>query len=95
MPSCRRPSCAQPGAESDRLEQIHGALFEHARPHPLDDVLRGPPLQDRRIDAEAVQQVAEHQTGRSAADDTDLGAGGRVAPIRVRARLYFESPEPT
>ena len=65
----------QPLAHARRVDQIHGPLLEHAGADALDHVIAGAALEDHRIDAHAVQQVTEHQPGRTAADDADLGAG--------------------
>jgi hypothetical protein len=64
---------AQPIAEAGRRHQIHGALFEHPRAHPLSDVLTAAPLDHDRIDAVALEEVRQHQAGRSRTDDRDLG----------------------
>ena len=55
------------------MQQIDGALLEHARPHPIDHVLAAAVLDDDRIDAVQMQQLAEQQPGRTRADDADLG----------------------
>ena len=66
----------QPLAHAGLCEQVHGRLLEHAGPHAFDHVFFGAALEDHRVDALQVQQLTEHQTGRAAADDADLGAVG-------------------
>ena len=67
---------AQAVADADRVHQIDRALLEHAGAHALDHVVPAAVLDDDRIDAVQVQQVAEHQPGGSGADDADLCAYG-------------------
>ena len=54
--------------------QVHRALLQHARAHPIFDVLAAAALQNDRLDASQVQQMREHQAGRSRPDNTDLGS---------------------
>ena len=85
MPSWRRPSRASRSPTPDLAHQVDGALLEHAGAHALDDVLLAAILEDDRIDAAQVQQMAEHQSGRSGADDADLGAREHDRGVRIRA----------
>ena len=76
MPSCRSPSRASRSPTPTSRMQIDRALLEHAGAHALDDVVPAAVLEDDRVDALEVQQVAEHQPGGAGADDADLCAGG-------------------
>ena len=59
------------------VEQIHRALFEHARADALLHVLARLALDHDRVDALQVEQVRENQAGRSGSDDADLRAKSR------------------
>jgi len=63
----------QPVGQPDLGEQVDGAVFEHAGPDPPLDVRPAVVLQHDRVDAGEVQQVGEDESGRSGADDADLG----------------------
>ena len=65
---------ALPHAHLD--QQVHGALLEHSGAHALLDVLAVAGLEDHRLDAAQVQQLAEHEPGRARPDDADLSALG-------------------
>ena len=60
--------------EAGLPEHVHGALLEHARPHPLLDVLAAAVLEHDGLDALEAEQVGEQEPGRPCADDPDLGA---------------------
>ena len=64
----------KPLAHAGLCEQVHGALLEHAGPDAFDHVFLGAALEDHRVDPLQMQQVTEHQAGRAAAYDADLGA---------------------
>ncbi len=63
-------------ADADLRHEIDRALLEDARAHALDHVLLAAVLDDDRVDALPVEQVPEHEPGRTCADDGDLGAKG-------------------
>ena len=73
-PRVRHPFARQPVAHAGVPHQIRRPLFEHPGPDAFDDVIAGPVLDDHRIDAVAVQQMAQHQAGGPGADDADLRA---------------------
>ena len=58
-------------------EEVDRALLEQPGAHALLDVLAAAALEHDRLDALAVQQVAEQQPGGAGADDGDLGAHPR------------------
>ena len=64
----------KPLAHAGLCEQVHGGLLEHSGPDAFDHVFLGAALEDHRVDALQMQQLTEHQAGRAAADDADLGA---------------------
>ncbi|PAV93217.1 hypothetical protein WR25_22854 [Diploscapter pachys] len=53
-------------------QQLDRALFEHAGTDAPQHIVRGLALDDQRIDAGVVQQLAEQQAGRAGADDCNL-----------------------
>ncbi len=55
-------------------QQVHRALLEHPRAHARLHVAALTGLEHHRLDAEAVEQVAEDQAGRACAHDGHLGA---------------------
>ena len=61
-------------ADASFDHQIDRALFQHARPHAIFNVLAAAALQNNRLNARQVQQMGEHQAGRSRPDNTDLGS---------------------
>ena len=85
------PLALQPVAQAGARQQVDRALLEHAGAHPLDDVLFRAALEDHRVDPVPVQQMPEHESGRPAADDADLGTE-RSERSRHRGPegLYFE-----
>ena len=54
-------------------KRVDGALFQHARPDPVLDVVAAAGLDHHGLDAAQVQQVGQQQPGRPRADDRDLG----------------------
>ena len=61
------------GIHARLTQQRHGAGLEHAGADAAEHVVGGLPLQDHRVDAGAMQQLAEQQAGGASADDRDLG----------------------
>src|SRR3954469_12066016 len=59
-------------AEADGVQQIHGALFEHARAYALDNVFLTARFQYDGVDTAEVKKVCEKQSGRPAANDCNL-----------------------
>ena len=64
----------QPLAHARLGEQIHRALLQHARAHPLFGMFAGLSFDHYGIDAFEMEQGREDQAGRPGSDDTDLGA---------------------
>ena len=62
----------QPIADARVAQEIDRALLEHPGAHALDDVILAAILEDDRIDAGEVQQVAQQQARGAGADDCDL-----------------------
>ena len=60
-------------------QSVDRALLQHPGALALFDVLPGPGLQDDTVDARAVQQPGQEQTGGAAADDADRRTHGRHA----------------
>ena len=75
MPSwrCRR---AASGRTPRSRDQVDRALLQDPGADRLLDLVAGPHVDRRPTRCRAVQQVRQHQPGRSGADDRDLGAGG-------------------
>ena len=73
MPWWTSPSRCSRSPTPVALEQVDGALLQHAGPHALLDVLAGAAFEHDRLDALAGQEVGEHQPGRPGPDDGDLG----------------------
>ena len=74
------PFAVHPLADADGAEEIHGALLEHACALSTLDVRTISVLDDDRVDAGAMEQMAKCEPGRSGADDGDL----RASPCVVR-----------
>jgi hypothetical protein len=54
------------------MQQIDGPLLEDTRTHAIDHVLTATVLDDDGVDPVQMQEMAQHEPGRSCADDTDL-----------------------
>ena len=67
-------------AQAGFIQQVDGALLQHAGPDTLLDVLPAPGLDHHRLDALQVQQVRQHQTGRAGAHDSNLSVHAPVTP---------------
>ena len=75
--------------------QIHRALFQHAGAHAIFDVLAAAALQNNRLDAGQVQQMGEHQAGRSGPDNTDLGSHSAFLTYQwITGRVELEEMAP-
>jgi len=90
-----------PLADADRAKEIDSALLEHACALPSLDVRAVAVLDDDRVDAGTMEQMAEREPGRSGADDGDLGASplcchskeaSRAIPLAVRGVCPLMSP---
>ena len=62
----------QPRRDADLVQQADGALFEHARANPPEDVVAVLALENDVVDAVAMQQLSEQQARRASADDGNL-----------------------
>ena len=58
-------------------QQIGRSLLEDSGANALFDIVPASALEDDRLDALAIQQVRQHQAGRSGADDPDLRRTGQ------------------
>src|SRR6185503_8230132 len=68
---------AQAGAsqsctDTHRVQQVHCPLLQDSRSHAVDDVVAAAVLDDDRVDAIQMQQMAKQQPGRACANDPDL-----------------------
>src|SRR4029453_5801225 len=61
----------EPAAKARLPHAIHRVLLEDAGPHALDHVRLAADVHGDRLDAGALEQVAEKQPGRAGADDPD------------------------
>ena len=61
-------------AHARLVQQIHGHLLQHPGADAAQHIVRALALDQHRINARAVQQLAQQQTGRACAHDSDLGA---------------------
>src|SRR5205814_5807107 len=59
-------------AHAGRRQEIGRPLFQHAGSHAPFDVVTTPGLEHHRLDAQAMEQVRQHEPGRSRTDDPDL-----------------------
>ena len=66
-----------------RLQQIDGPLLENPRPDAIDHVFTAAILDDDRIDAIDMKEMAEQQARGSGANDTYLRPGGAHAYARL------------
>jgi hypothetical protein len=61
-------------------EEVDDALLDHAGSDARLDVLTAPVLENHRLDALALQEVAQREPGWPGADDAHLGACGAHGP---------------
>jgi hypothetical protein len=61
-------------ADAEFVHELHCVVFEQAGADALFDVLAGVELEDDGLDAEALEEEREKETGWSGANDGDLGA---------------------
>src|SRR3954465_985877 len=67
-----QPFATQAPADARGIQQIHSALFEHARADALFYVLPSVSLDDDGLDAFQVEQVRQQKTSGSCANDADF-----------------------
>jgi hypothetical protein len=67
----------QPRADTGIVQQIDAALFQHACPNAMLDIVASTILDHRRFDPLPLQQMSEQLARRPGADDPDLRAHGR------------------
>ena len=81
------PLAVQPLSRPGGGQEVDDALLDHACADARLDVLAAPVLEDDRVDALQVEQMAEREAGGAGADDPDLRAARlkRRAPRRGRA----------
>ena len=61
-------------ADPDRLQEVGRALLEHACADAVLEVLATLALEDDRVDSLQVQELCEHEAGRTGSHDPDLRA---------------------
>ena len=87
---------AHPLADAGGVQQVDGALLQHAGADAGLDVLAAASLEHHRLDAGQVQQLREHEPGRAGADDRDLRAHGAVRRHGERSNsAAWPCPTPT
>ena len=64
----------EPVADAGFDHQVDRALLEHAGPHTFFHILAAASFKHHRLDAFEMQQMREHQSSRSSADDSHLCA---------------------
>jgi hypothetical protein len=84
-----QPLAQHPFAHLCLQEQIDGSLFQNAGTNAADNVLAAAALEHDIIDAVQLQQLREQQTGRSGADDCDLGSDA-AKPSSAAAGLLHD-----
>ena len=62
------------GGCSGVVQQVDGGLLEYAGADAFLGVLAGTQFNDDRLDAGEVEDVREHETGWTGADDANLGS---------------------
>ncbi len=69
------------------VQYVNGLMFQNAGAHPALDVLTALGLQHDGLDAAQVQEVREQQSGRTGANNCNLGAHGDPRSSLWRAKL--------
>ncbi len=83
MPPWTQPLAVHSLADARFAQQLGRPLLEHAGADPRLDVLTAARLEHDRVDAVALQQLAEQQTGRTGTDDRHLRALGTHCRRRI------------
>src|ERR1700694_3393863 len=82
-------------ANPSRGQEIGRSLFEDTRPYPPFDVVAAAPLEHDGGDALPVQEMGQHQPGRTGADDADLrGPHPDPPPSGEREICHVPPPYP-
>ena len=84
-----QPLAQHPFAHLRLQEQIDGSLFQNTGANAADNVLAAAALEHHVVDAMQVQQLREQQSGRSGADDCDLGSDA-AKPSSAAASLLHD-----
>jgi hypothetical protein len=64
-------------AETDGAQEVDRARLQNAGANPLQDMRPALPFQDDAVDAVAMENMRQKQSGRAAADDCYLGSRRR------------------
>ena len=70
----QKPFAVHALANACFVHQVHRDLFEYTGANPPEHILSTLPLNNDGVDARLVQQLAEQQARRSAANNSDLSA---------------------
>jgi hypothetical protein len=68
----QQPLRVEPRREPNLAHKPDCSLLQHAGPHARQHMRLADALEDQRIDADAVQELAEQQARRPRSDDDDL-----------------------
>ena len=79
-----RTTGGQAMAYSEFVHQVDGALLQHAGAQPGAHVLAAGALDDHRLDALQVQDLRQHEPGRTGADDAHLRAHHAASASVIR-----------
>ena len=88
----------QPVRDTRSLEQLDGALLEHAGANARFDVLAAPGLEHDRLDPRRVEKLREGEACWAGTDDRDLGTRALHGPpttscATATARLAAGTPQ--
>ena len=88
----------QPVRDTRSLEQLDGALLEHAGANARFDVLAAPGLEHDRLDPRRVEKLREGEACWAGTDDRDLGTRALHGPpttscATAKARLAAGTPQ--
>ncbi len=74
-------------ADPALIDEIDGGLLEHPRPNAPFDIIAGLTLEHDRLDAGAMQQVRQHQSGGAGSHDPDSSLH-RSSSAKTRAARW-------
>ena len=74
----------EPSTDTHGVQQVHGALLQDASPDPVDDMVTAAVLDDDRIDAIEVKEMAQQEPRGAGADNPHLCPEATHARLRVR-----------
>ena len=82
-PAMNQAFAAHALADARFVQQIHGALFQHARANAILDMFASLGLYDDALNARKMQKLGQDESGGSGSDDRNLGTMAFAHPRSI------------